>query len=638
MQNLRRQLAATYFSIDTRSLAAFRIALGLTLMLDLWLRAAVLDAFYTNSGIFPNHTLLWAPLQRYNFSVFFSASLPGEALCLMIGCGVVFAALIFGYHTKLAQGLSLLAVISLNTRISPLENGGDMVMSGLCVWSLFLPLGERFSIDSLRASLRRREQQAPAELNDRGPIRTPARRFYSLACFGLLCQFVAIYALNAVQKNGETWLSGDAVHYALHQDRIVKWPGVWLREHASADVLRAFTYGTMAIEGLAALAIANPFGAHITRLAAILVMPLVHIGFDACIDVGLFSYVMIAFYPLLLAPQHWEFIARTAKRWHKRRVVFVDDDCGFCMWCARLLARLDVLERLEFASNADQDRLPRSVSLAQADESITSLEPETGRVQRGAAAFAAMLYSIPFGFMVAIPLNLPGLRNASEWAYARVARNRLQISIWLGYGACGLPLPPGAVLPDAQDNSSEATAFKQRAFMIAREACVLVYFLAAANEAINSNDAFPAALRHPQPAPFAMLVQYPRAFQIWRMFAPEAPKQDYMIEVDAVTATGRHVDPFNEVASRVHGPRLSEIPARLNQNQFFCGYSLFLWQPQFRMYTTAFQEWLMRYPERTGNPEDRIVSFSVYKLSDDSPPPGQLKSTNFQRELIFAGP
>ncbi len=635
MNSLRRKLFETYFSFDTRSLALFRIALGLTCLTDLWLRAQVLDSFYTNDGILPNHTLLWSPQQRYMFSIFFSASLHHEALLMMLGCGLVFAALTFGIYTKWAQVLTLLAVVSLDSRLSPLENGGDMVLGLLCIWSLFLPLGERFSIDSVRASLRRRQQQVPAELNDRTPIRTPARRAFSIACFALLLQFAAIYALNALHKNGPTWLSGDAVHYALHQDRIVKLPGVWLREHAPVELLRALTWGTMAIEGLAALLILSPILTRYTRLIAVLLMPLVHVGFDACIDVGLFSIVMIAFYPLLLEPSHWEFIARTAARWHQRRVVFVDEDCGFCLLCARLLARLDLLERLEFASNADEDRLPPGISLTQADESITTFEPDTGRVRRGSSAFAGLIRSLPFGFLIAIPLELPGLRSIAEAAYMLVARNRMQISVWLGYTTCGIPLPASS---GSLDEVSRARALRDRCLRVAREACVLIYLLAATSELLNTNDAIPAAFKHPQPQFFSMLVQYPRTFQVWRMFAPHAPLEDYMIEIDAVTAGGRHVDPYNELASRVPGPGYTEIPERLNQNQFYCGYSLFSWMPHFRSYGTAFQEWIMRYPQRTGRPEDRIVSYTVWKLSDKSPPPGQTKPTDFKREVVFKGP
>jgi predicted DCC family thiol-disulfide oxidoreductase YuxK len=637
MTSLRRQLADVYFSFDTRSLAAFRVALAITLLVDLWLRYQVLDAFYTNEGILPNHTLLWSPPSRYMFSLFFSASHHGEALLLMLAAALVFGSLLVGVFTKLTQVLALLAVVSLDARLAPLENGGDMVLSSLCIWSLFLPLGERFSIDALRASLRRREQQSPRELNDRGPIRTPARRAYSIACLALILQFFAIYLFNVLHKNGPTWLSGEAVHYALHQDRIAKWPGIWLREHASADVLRGLTYATMFCEALAAALIINPFGRRYTNLLALAVLPGMHVAFDSFIDVGVFSFAMITFYPLLIEPTHWQWLRDKFAGWHGRRVVFVDEDCGFCMMCARLLARLDALDRLEFASNGDVDRLPPGVSLEMADESITTLDLDSGRVKRGAAAFAALFRSLPGGFVLAIPLELPGLRNVAELAYGVVARNRLQISLWLGYAACGLPLT-AADAALFEPEPSPAAQWRARAALVAREACVLLYLAAAGSDLLNGNEAVPAALRHERPQFLRMLVEYPRAFQAWRMFAPHAPLEDYMIEVDALTVDGRHVDPFNELASRVKGPGYSEIPARLNQNQFFCGYSLFSWQPSFAAYSTAFQEWILRYPERTGRPADRIVSFKVYKLSDRSPPLGATKPSGFKREQFLKYP
>ncbi|HKU43669.1 MAG TPA: hypothetical protein VJR89_36170, partial [Polyangiales bacterium] len=67
-------------------------------------------------------------------------------------------------------------------------------------------------------------------------------------------------------------------------------------------------------------------------------------------------------------------------------------------------------------------------------------------------------------------------------------------------------------------------------------------------------------------------------------------------------------------------------------------YALFGWQPSFAAYTTAFQEWILRYHERTGRPEDRILSFKAYKLSDRSPPLGQTKPTHFKREQYLKYP
>jgi hypothetical protein len=60
--------------------------------------------------------------------------------------------------------------------------------------------------------------------------------------------------------------------------------------------------------------------------------------------------------------------------------------------------------------------------------------------------------------------------------------------------------------------------------------------------------------------------------------------------------------------------------------------------PHFRPYSTAFEEWIMRYPDRTGRPNDRIVRYTVNKLSDHSPPPGQTRATGFERQELLRWP
>nr|WP_245799948.1 HTTM domain-containing protein [Haladaptatus litoreus] len=63
------------------------------------------------------------------------------------------------------------------------------------MWSVFLPLGERWSVDSCR-------------------IDRPARRVVSFASAGLLVQVVIVYTANALFKlRGDMWMDGVAVQY-----------------------------------------------------------------------------------------------------------------------------------------------------------------------------------------------------------------------------------------------------------------------------------------------------------------------------------------------------------------------------------------------------------------------------------------
>ena len=79
--------------------------------------------------------------------------------------------------------------------------------------------------------------------------------------------------------------------------------------------------------------------------------------------------------------------------------------------------------------------------------------------------------------------------------------------------------------------------------------------------------------------------------------------------VDAVTRDGRHVDPYNEVGSRVADVPVDRVPVRLGHDSFWCDYTLRI--PDAGVYHQAFLEWVLRYPERTGNPNDTIASFDA---------------------------
>jgi hypothetical protein len=489
MRWLRRWFADTYLTVDPRSAGVFRIGLSLVLCWDLLRRLQHLDVFYTNAGLLPNHTLLWRPPTPHMFSLFFLASTHAEALLLFALCGCCYAMLLVGYRTRLAQLLSLICRVSLNSRLAVLENGGDMVMNVLCVLSLALPLGRRFSIDALRAPEAEREQ----------PI-------VSVAMLGLIVQFAFIYFFNASAKDGDAWRRGDAVYYALNQDKYVTGLGLWMREHLPLEAFHWLSWGTLLIEWTGFVLIITPLLVDQARALAIVLMPSLHLCFALGLHLGSFSIAMMSFYPLLLRPAHW----RALERWR-------------------------------------------------------------GRQPRAARASTA--------------------------------------------------LPPSA-------------AGHWRRF--AREAaCGLVIF-AIASEALNDNGSVPAWLRVPQPGWAKAIVEYPRLLQGWRMFAPNPPQWDVMIYVDATTARGARVDPYNELASRQHFPAGDFVPRRMDQSQFFSMYSDRIGLPNYAVYRQALLEWLVAYPERTGRAEDCLVAFDVYYLAEPTPAPGAPRSGSPERSRFLS--
>ena len=133
-------------------------------MVDLLRRVPLIRDFYSNLGLLPNHTVLWRPVAPRMFSFLFMASLPEESALWFVIAFVCFLCFTVGYRTRLFQVLSFALTTSLHERIIYAENWGTVVLAELLVWTLFLPLGRRFSVDALRASLRARPQETPEEL------------------------------------------------------------------------------------------------------------------------------------------------------------------------------------------------------------------------------------------------------------------------------------------------------------------------------------------------------------------------------------------------------------------------------------------------------------------------------------------
>jgi hypothetical protein len=487
----------------------FRVAFGLVLACDLGRRWLELEHWYTNSGLLPNHTLLWRPPAERVFSLFFTLSSAWEARFGFVLCALVYLAFVLGYRTRVAQVLALVARVSLNSRLAVLENGGDMVMDLLCLLTLPLPLGARFSLDAVAAA----KAESP-------PRREP---IVSVAVFALLLQFAAIYFFNAIAKDGAAWRNGDAVHYALHLDKHVTWAGVWMREALSPDLLRGLTHAVLATEWLGFALLVTPVFTQQARLLAACIMPCLHLGFALGLNLGGFSPAMMSFFPLLLAAEHWDALSR------------------------RIGPRLRSL----------RDRVER----------------------------------------------------AARFVVSRV------------------PTP--------------APARESRSFRWLSEAFVVVLLLGIGSELLNDNHSVPQALRVPQPAWAKAVIEYPRILQGWRMFAPEPPRGDSMIYVEATTAAGARVDPYNEVASDQPFPAGDVVPRHMGQSQFFVMYSERIPDVHYSAYRQAFSEWLLAYPQRTRRPADCLLSYDVYFVTDRSPAPGDGRSpapADRQRFMTYSAP
>jgi hypothetical protein len=297
-----------YMSIDRRVLGASRIAFGLVLLYDLIRRARVLDLLYTNEGLLSNHYVLFAPQDRPQLSLMMGFSTPGELRVLFALLGVLYLLYTLGLFTRVVQVLVVLAFTSLNTRNLFLEDGGIATMTCFAIWTVFLPLGDRLSLDALRREAALPHLRARIKLRKR--LEAPV---VSLAVLALTLQIVAIYWLNAVHKSGPTWRDGSAVHYVLWQNRVTTQLAWWLAHHEPPWFSWLASKGTLVIEYAIPLLVLYPY-APWTRVLAFGMSVALHGGIALIMTLGPFSYAMMALVSSRLPPEALVFVARRAPR------------------------------------------------------------------------------------------------------------------------------------------------------------------------------------------------------------------------------------------------------------------------------------------------------------------------------------
>ena len=606
-----------YCRADLRWLGVFRIFLGLILCVDLVRRWAVATDFYTNDGVLPNHFSLFRPVGKDVFSIYHAFSTLPEVNVAFALTLIVFVTFTLGYRTRAFHVLSLFCITSLNARNLLVENGGTIVVNLICFWTLFLPLGRRLSLDSLFESLR-----APAprreDLNARDDRSDAAHTYYTLVVFGMLIQWSAIYFFNVVHKSGVGWRNGTALHWFLHQDRIVTWFGIFAREHAPLWLLRGLSYGTLGVEGALAGLLLIPFQQVLWRRLALVLALGLHGGIAATSRLGPFSYAMCSFFLIPLGAQDWHWVRRWFVAKRAPLTVIYDTDCGVCFQICRVLRRLDLRRRLHFVGNDSREQLPQDLTAELLDQTVVVIDASGRRFER-ARAVSAVLSALPlWSFGLGLPLRLPGLSALARALYDKVAANRHRISAWLGFGVCGVPSATAAHEPHDEPAASAPRMFGSwRA--VAREAVVVSVLCMIVLQLLTNNDW--ARRRIPgvmQPAIFTVIIDRLRIYQGWGMFAPEPPYDDGRLVVDGRTIDGRKVDPLTGVEPDFD----PETRVGWGHSQLWCDYHLKMYIGRYAPYRQNLKDYLQNWHGRTGNPVDRLVAFDVWWVNDKSPPPG----------------
>ena len=260
--------------LDFRSLAFFRIVLGLLVLVPSLLLTCDFAAFYQAGDVFPvpawNEPLLRALL----FGV-----LPLGAVSLILG-----------FVTRLSTLVCVVGIIVVQDANPQILQGGDVLLRLLLFWSLFLPLDRVWSLDASWMTIK-----APSL-----PWTT------SLATRALTLQICFVYWFASLLKTDPLWTqSGNALFYALNIEHFTTPFGLYLRQFP--DLLRVISLSTPWFELAGPCLLFIPFHRDACRLGAVALFISFHlIGMEALLRIGLFPWVCATAWLVFIPGSFWD--------------------------------------------------------------------------------------------------------------------------------------------------------------------------------------------------------------------------------------------------------------------------------------------------------------------------------------------
>ncbi|MWV40543.1 hypothetical protein [Natrialba sp. INN-245] len=300
------------FGIDPRALVAFRVALGGVLLFDVFHRARHLTAFYTDDGVLPRDVSLEAYGLDGVYSIHALSGEPWFQALLFAATALLAVALIVGYRPRLATTLAVVLVVSVHVRNLYVLNGGDRLFRELLFLAIFLPLGSRWATGARSTDESESDETtrsaATNQSSDTHGAGSTDRRIATPATAAVLLYIVALLANNAVHKlEGETWLGGDALAYALAQDHMTIVLGNSLATRPI--LLEAGTYVWLGL--LVGSPLLFVFAGRF-RIGYVAVFLMTVVGMTVSVAVGLFPPLLAAAILLFLSPRGWDVLESAA--------------------------------------------------------------------------------------------------------------------------------------------------------------------------------------------------------------------------------------------------------------------------------------------------------------------------------------
>jgi hypothetical protein len=283
------------FTFDLRSLAVFRIVLGVLILADLAFRFGSLSEMYTDSGFFTRE-LSFEYLQRqlpdeiskFAWSTYWLSG-SYEIVVALFACSAMSAVLLtIGKWTRIATVASWVFLASLHIRNPLVTTSGDYLFKMMLFWSMFMPLGAFWSLDAMKKRIGQDSKWRSTT------------SYFSVATIGFVCQLMIAYFFPGLAKWNAIWVNGEAMSYVLRWDIYITEFGKTMLDFPFA--LKLISWLTLFFELIWIWTILIPWKNDWFRLSNLAFMWVFHLGIAVCMSIGLFPVIcMVAWLPLVPA-------------------------------------------------------------------------------------------------------------------------------------------------------------------------------------------------------------------------------------------------------------------------------------------------------------------------------------------------
>ena len=489
LHKIRESLA-----LDDRSLAFYRVLMGMVVMADVLYRLSDLENFYTDIGLIPRNLFLNEMTLPWSTSFHLAnGSLGFQAVLFFIHFtfGIM---LLFGYKSTFAMIGAFVMTISVHNRNWLVNNGGDDILRAILFISIFLPLNRCFSIDS---ALRSDRDQS-------------IKNHFSTWTLTFTLQVFCIYFISYVLKDSPIWTKDyTALFYASRLDIFANSFSVWLRDFTF--IQKIITFLTIYLEFLGPILLVIPFlfGKFWwqVRVALVILFTGLHIGILSTMKIGVFPYLCIGMWMIFLPGPFWDFLNTKLRRKKSSSLtIFYDGECSFCLKMSLMLREFFMLTDAKVVAGDSNQEIKIKIE----KEHSWVVKTSEGYFTHFSGFLELFRYS-PFPGFIFKFFTLGMIAKIGDFLYRIVARNRNFLATFSQF----FQIKSNLKYP------SWLRLFYQIAGAVFFTA-ILIWNLSTVKKwGIKNN-------------PLAGLIRWTHTYQEWNMFAPFPKMNNIWVSIPAI--------------------------------------------------------------------------------------------------------